>query len=62
MNHHEFIQKSGGDFFAAGVFFQVQEPLLSKWGFDPSEEGLAEATEAMKVSMGLRGPAPRHLP
>ena len=21
---------------------QVQEPLLSKWGFDPSEEGLAE--------------------
>lgn len=22
--------------------FEVQEPLLSKWGFDPSEEGLAE--------------------
>lgn len=56
MNHTMNSSKNAGDFFAfcrCMKKIQVQEPLLSKWGFDPSEEGLAEAMESHESFHGF---------
>eukprot|EP00434_Breviolum_minutum_P021678 symbB.v1.2.019136.t1/scaffold1556.1/size111904/4 len=40
--HAELLGKAQPQHPQSGCKRKVQEPLLSKWGFDPSEEGLAE--------------------
>jgi len=40
-----------------GVAFEVQRPVLERWGFEGSENGLRDMTAAIRVHMGRDGKA-----
>ena len=50
----EKVTAWGGFSKFSAAKFEVQEPVLSKWGFDPSEEGLAEAQQS-ELQRALEG-------